>query len=392
MRAILQGLFWWGQSVQAPIAYMADVLNISHEKHVKIKIYNKAEQDFSFLASKKDWGLLAGALPPLAQEASVTPPRLMRLRTWCLRRIGLLLGGWVAGFLVTALSDRVWDIRIAGNEALTDTQVLDMLGDCGLEIGSAFSNLQTKAVARDVCLLSQELSYVSINRRGTVVYVHVMERNAPQNDEAHAGGCSNLVATADGVIEDLAVRQGTVLVHRGQVVKKGDLLVSGMREGADGTQLFHADGEVYGRVERRIEIVLPRNLPVNQEKMRRTVGFSYVFFGKTINIFANTGNLPPTYDTIYEKEQWYIGGEFRLPFYSLKTVAIVYEPEETTLADEALVSLAHRRMEEALQQMLREGELLCKKTYGHFTEEAYVLVCDISCLENIATSVEFDSR
>ena len=56
------------------------------------------------------------------------------------------------------------------------------------------------------------------------------------------------------------------------------------------------------------------------------------------------------------------------------------------------MSLAHRRMEEALQQMLREGELLCKKTYGHFTEEAYVLVCDISCLENIATSVEFDAR
>ncbi|MBQ8350957.1 MAG: sporulation protein YqfD [Clostridia bacterium] len=382
--------FLWSKRLILPVQHVAKILNYAREKHIKIRIYHQADNKTPVQISYNGWRALCEHFPFLLETESEDRgcvPFFIQQR----QRAGLLLGGVLAMLLFSFLGGRVWDVRISGNTYLSDAQILQELENAGFGEGAALSSLDTKAIAGDVLLASQDLSFVGINMRGTVAYVHVVERMQQEEEDSSVQG-SNLVAKTDAVIDTLSVKRGTIAVHRGQVVREGELLVSGITEGSDGSKLVRAEGEVFGRVSRRFEIVLPRNSTVRQTKQAQICSFSLVFWGKNINIYTNTGNLPPTYDTIYEIEQLYLGDNVRLPFGFARAVAVSYEEETTMLSDKELVDLAYARLEAELCLALKDGELLCKKIYGSFTEDSYTLICEAECLENIAKTVEFDAR
>ena len=383
--------FLWSKRFSLSARSFAAVLNYSREKRIKIKTYKKADDIIGVSVSHSGWLLLRAQFSFLQEMGEGQDSGVLPFLAGHKNRVGLLVGGIMALLLFCFLGGRVWDVRISGNTYLSDAQIAQELARVGLGEGQLLSELDTKAVARDAQLASQSLSFVGINVRGTVAYVHVIERKAQAGESGSREG-GNLIASSDAVIDSLAVRRGEIAVKRGQVVKKGDLLVSGITEGSGGSQITQAEGEVFARVSRRFEIVLPRLSTVQQEKQRQTVGLSLVFWGKNINIYTNAGNLPPTYDTIYEEERLYIGDGVRLPFGLCRTVAVSCANESLPLSDEELVFLAQRRLAAELALALKEGELLCKKTYGSFTEDSYVLVCEVECLENIAELVEFDAR
>jgi similar to stage IV sporulation protein len=379
----------WSKTVLLPIRIVPSVLNCARDNNVKIKTYRAADDKTKLCVSCGGWQLLCRELPALQELEDVQKSGLLPFLAQRKARAGLLVGALLSVLIGSFLGGRVWDVRVSGNTLLSDAQIVQELEKAGLGVGTPLTGLDTKAVARDVQLSSDRLAFVGINLRGTVAYVHVMESDVREEAQSYAGG--NLIAAFDAVIEDLAVRHGSVAVKRGQVVKKGDLLVSGITEGSGGNRLVCAEGEVMGRVQRRIEIVLPRKSCAQTKANRQNIGFDIIFFGKRINICANTGNLPPTYDTIYKIEQLYVGDRVRLPIGIGRTVAVSYIDEEVTLSDQELVSLACRRLEAELALALRQGELVSKKTYGSFTEDAYVLVCEIECLEDIARLVEFEA-
>ena len=147
---------------------------------------------------------------------------------------------------------------------------------------------------------------------------------------------------------------------------------------------------MYGRVQHRYTITVPRNSEIETISEEKLTGFSLIFFGKAINIYAGTGNLPSVYDTIYNQEQLYLFGNTRLPFGFVQTFGVVREKTGVSYGEDALVSLAMRRMEETLAAELGQAELLSRRFTGYFTDEAYVLICDVECIEDIAKTVEFD--
>lgn len=373
-----------------PACYYEAVWNALRDKRAFCKIRHVADGSISLNLSLSLWQTLQREQRAFITEAVVTEigpfPVLLRHR----RRVGLLLGALFAVGLFWLSTNRLWDIRITGNEFLSDKQITEELQQAGLTIGRSLSTIEARAIAEDVLLRSEKLSYISIHMRGNVAYVQVIERKAGENAEQLPDPC-NLTATDDAVIESLAVKRGTVMVKPGQVVKKGQLLVSGIEEGSEGSRFFAAQGEVYGRVKREFSVTIPLHEPPINGMTQAPVEFSLILWGKRINIYANTGNLPPTYDTIYEREWIYLGKDTPLPFGYARTVAAWPRQDEGLLSSESIVTLAYRRMQQQLTQALSDGELLNKKTYGEFTEEAYILRCEAECLINIAQRKEFEA-
>ncbi len=68
---------------------------------------------------------------------------------------------------------------------------------------------------------------MSAELRGTKLFLRLAETDMPlmQKEESVP---VHLVATADGIVESLVCRSGTPMVKIGDVVKKGDILVSGI--------------------------------------------------------------------------------------------------------------------------------------------------------------------
>lgn len=360
-------------------------INELRERRIDSWDYFLADDCFQLSTTAKGLMVLAERL---SKEGIAYEKKGLRAFLWKnKKRSGLFLGAVASALIFLSFSAVVWDVRIEGNERVSSTQILRELNEAGLCVGASIRHLDRRDIAGDVLLSTEDLSFVRINLHGTVAHVTVRERELISEEED--GGFSNLVASADATVESLAVSSGNPLVHSGQVVKKGELLVSGITEGLHGNRLVRAEGEIFGRVSRTFSVSVPSTVMVSNEKYSKTTVFSLLFFGKRINIYRNTGNLPDNYATIYHSKPFYLGDSLKLPFGIERSDLHVYEQIKKTLTQEEQVRLAYLRLQEELILLLQDKELLSKKVEGRFDGEEYVLTCTLETLENIACTQEF---
>ncbi|MBQ8175341.1 MAG: sporulation protein YqfD [Clostridia bacterium] len=364
-------------------------INLLRDKKMDSWDYFVADDTFFLSTTRGGAAVLAASLfenETLDAEAIGLLPSLWHARN----RVGLLLGALTSALIFLWLSSYVWDVRVEGNLRLSNEKVLEQLEEAGLSVGTPIRHLDQKQIAGDVLLASDELSFVRINMNGTVAHVTVRERDAAPDSEKKE--CANLVAKTDATVEILSVSAGNVQVHSGQVVKRGDILVSGITEGLHGSRLVRAKGEVYGRVERTFTITVPAEITVSEEEYTKTTAFSFLFFGKSINIYRNTGNLPASYATIYHGDAFYLGDSIKLPFGVERSILHAYTDRQKTLTEEEQVRLAYSRLGEQMLPYLQNAELLSKSMYGSFGKEGYTLTCALQTLENIALTQEFSAN
>ena len=365
-----------------------DVLNFALENKLNFWGYNKADQGFTLFLSHKGRTLLSRNEPLFRcvreERACGLFPFLFRHKG----RSGLAFGALVALFFLFATSNLVWDIRIEGNERYSTEHLRQSFSEHGLSIGTPISGFDRTDFASSYLRGSEELSFLAVNFRGSVAYVQVMERLDFSDDTPKTGG-ANLVASQDAVVESLSVTHGDPLVGAGTVVHAGQLLVSGVMQGAAGSSFVYAEGEIWGRVKHTLTVEVPLEQIEKNEIDLRLQALSLNFFGKEINIFTNAGNCGELYDTIYKKKSFYVTESCRLPVFVNLAYAATYAETGVRLSEGETVAYATRRMNESLSLFLRDKELLSKRLSGAFVGDTYVLTCEMECLENIAATQEF---
>ena len=369
--------------------YAERFLNFLLQNGIKSWGYNRAGGSFSFFVGVSSLALVRGEASRIG--ASVYEVVLHGLFPYCKQnrsRFGLLLGLLLSALLLYASSLVVWDVRISGNESLSFEEVRAELSAAGLDVGTHIGDFDRMRFSSELLSSSETLSFVGVNFHGTVAYVQVMERKTPEKEELPVGG-ANLIATADAVVESLAVVRGDPVVSRGDVVRAGDLLVSGVTEGAGGSHFVYAKGEILGRVAHEFTVVVPRMRRKTVESEEKIIGVSLNFFGKSINIYRDTGNLPTEYVTIYKETPMTAKGGVRLPFSLSVEYAILERCEDVPLSDADTVRYAEQAMKEKLGVAMQGKELLQKSVSGAFSSDSYTLTYRVITLENIARVSEF---
>ncbi len=280
----------------------------------------------------------------------------------------------------------VWDVRVAEGCGMDDDTVIAVLRENGFGVGSFMPRTDVDAVENAVMTASDEIGWISINVHGMIALVEVIPtKQTPEviGEETP----QNLVAATDALLTEIVVENGRSLVKRGQVVKKGDLLVSGVIAGSDKTQLVAATGKIYGRVERSFSVEIPLEIQEIDEIQAKNRKFTINFFGYDINIYRNTGNLPSKYDTIYEVEQISLPWGQPLPIFLKKEVAIISEERTRTLSESEAVRYAAEEMRAVLALALADADLISKKTTGSFYDGRYVLTVDTVIVTDIAEAI-----
>lgn len=365
-----------------------DVLNFARDNGENYWGYNKADDGFSLFLSHKGWVALSRNEAFLSfvreERACGLFPFLLRHKG----RAGLVLGALVSLLFLFATSNLVWDIRIEGNERYSSEHLRQTFSEYGLSVGTPISGFDRTGFASACLRGSKELSFLAVNFRGSVAYVQVMER-LDFSDAVPKTGGANLVASQDATIASLSVTRGDTLVSVGAVVREGQLLVSGVTQGAAGSRFVYAEGEVFGRVKHTLTVEIVRDQVERKESSHRLLALSLNFLGKEINIFTNAGNCGEICDTIYKKKSFYVTEACRLPISFTLTYAATHTETDMRLSEEETVAYAVRRMNEELCLFLRDKELLSKRLSGAFVGDTYVLTCEMECLENIAVTQEF---
>lgn len=304
-------------------------------------------------------------------------------------KIGALVALLFALIFIFFFNGKVWDIRIEGADPELLEKIREDLCEGGLYIGAAWKDIDTDSVEAKTLLASDAVSWLNINRRGTVAYVKVVKKeiNEPIPEPT---GYANVIAERDCIIEEITVKSGVPAVKVGESVKKGDLLISGIIPTELGGGFCYASGRVIGRYSDRIEITesdtQKKKIYVDEYVEKISVGF----LNFSINIFKNYRNYGEECDIIEEKSNFTFSNNKTLPLFLNKTVVREYDVKTVKLSDSDMVTLATDKMKMALLEYLSEKELVSISTDGDFFEGGYIMCSDLVCRAEIAKTQNFN--
>ena len=307
------------------------------------------------------------------------------------RRAGLWAGLLVGAILLWLSGQVVWDVRLEPNEAVDMEQLTAQLKESGLAVGTWLPSLETDAVESRLLLCSEDIAWVSINVRGTVAYVQVRELLKPSAQTVDEP--QNLVASCDGVVDSVRLLAGDAVVHAGELVRKGQLLISGVVDSADtGYRTAAASGEVWARTEHTLTVEVPRQVEQKVCVERRKGEILLFFFGKTIKVSKSTGIIEGNCDTIKEIKGLTLPGGTSLPISWQTTELVFYEMQTLSLDDAELERRAQTQLRQELLAATQGALLLSKEITSVLTEEGIRMVCQYTCVENIAVPLCFEEQ
>ena len=306
------------------------------------------------------------------------------------KRYGVMFALVCTLILLFLSSDRVWDVRIEGCEEDKKEMIENELSDCGFYVGSRWSKTDLGRIEVDVLSKSDSISWLNINRRGTVAYVKVVEKEV-HVDPPKKEGYSNVVATCDAVIEEITVMRGIPMVKAGDSVKKGDLLISGVIPGELGGGYCYAEGIVIGRVSDSVKVSVSNVREVKKEEKRKLSTLSVKIFGFSINIFKSYRNLDCECDTINNKSKLRFFGT-ELPITVQRKYYAPYKICGQKLSYDEMTAVASEKMYNQLNERLSDATLIRIGTEGEFLDSDYVMISDFVCLEKIGADLPFEVK
>lgn len=181
-------------------------------------------------------------------------PHHLLHRLW--GRKGLPVGFLLACLLLGQLSGRVWGIRVNGCEETDPQQVLAAAADYGIEVGGSMS-FDAHAASGAVMRRLPGVSWLSVNTRGCFVEIELREA-IPTPEPLHESGLSIIRAAREGQILSCEALAGELLVAPGDVVARGEMLVTGLLETSDGRYLFqNAEAKIMARTYRSFSAEFP---------------------------------------------------------------------------------------------------------------------------------------
>lgn len=223
----------------------------------KIQIWNikKTEKGYEFNISIDDFK----RLPSIAKKTKTRPYIINRMGfPFLIKQIkprkGLWTGGILFFVLLYVLSSYIWDIQISGQYTYTKEALIKYLRTIDVYSGMAKRNLSCPEVETAIREKYTDIGWVSAELRGTKLLIKIQETNMPSLYETDSTP-RHLVASRSGVVDSIMTRTGTPLVKKGDVVEKGDILISGIVEiyGDSGEILkkepVAADGDVVIKAE-----------------------------------------------------------------------------------------------------------------------------------------------
>lgn len=286
------------------------------------------------------------------------PDFLGRFRT----RYAFLIGLAFALCAVSFLSRFVLTVEVSGNQRVPTAVILSQLRRLGVRPGVYGPSLNRKQLVQEALLELEDLSWMAINLHGTRVEVVVRE-SIKQPERLDESGYFDIVSQADGVVIHLEPEQGEAAVQEGDVVAKGDVLISGMvtmepPQYSDMPTIqyrTHARGRVWARTWRVLTAVIPAEVEVKDYTGAEKSVWSVNFFGRRIKIFGNAGISWPKYDKMTTVRQAHLPGGQALPLTLVRETFQEYAPKRAAVDRDAAQALLEEQLQKRLTALIGEG-------------------------------------
>ncbi len=389
----LLGVKWlWGyRKVGCEKCHSVRLLNIMMREDISyFGLTGEDSGDISFFLLEKDYKILMSILDKNALKVySVYGRGLPFICKAHRNRIGIPVGLGIFFTLIFMSSLFVWDIKVVSSTDTPHNVIIANLETLGCYEGAFIPAIDFEDLCIDYVDKYTDFSWVSVNVRGTVAYVEIREKDL-YSEDAHTP--RNLIASYGGIIEDYSVYEGKSRVQPGNVVKRGDLLISGIVENKEGAaRLCRARGEVMATVDTTLEVTVPYNYKKQVYTGRSYESQQIKFFNMTFPFLSDNQPEDITCTHMSEINSAVLFERIELPLSIEKEVFREYTVRDLVYTSEEARNLAKRLMKEKFDTELTGAELITVKTSEEENDKGYTLTCEVKCRLDITKPAEIQT-
>ena len=300
------------------------------------------------------------------------------------RKIFLILLILVICLLVIC-SNYVWNIEVNGLNKISEQELIEQLEQCGLKVGTAKYKINTKQIISDIRLIRNDIAWIGITISGTNAQIEVVEATEKPEIIDDTNFC-NIISDKDCIITKINVQNGTAVAKKGELVKKGDLLVEGKIQGKYTDAIYvNSLAEIQGRVWYSKKTIANFNQTIEEQTGNQENKYEIKFNNFKINLYKTLSKFE-NYDTICDENKISIFSNFYLPIEIIKITNYEKEYKDVEYSEEELKNKLISELEEQLITEIGEGKNITDKYVNYKKNENGIeveLVYEV--LEDIGT-------
>ena len=382
--------------VRARSRFPERILNVCSARGIPLREPRfVGEEELAFSVDRRDWRRLRAACADLGAEAHIERVAGVPFFLGRLRRRYALLAGLAACVLLVALSSCfIWDFQVEGNGDVPREKILRVLAKNGVRRGTFAYSIRQHDLCNRALPELPELAWLTVNTRGCRATVVVRQR-VPKPEIANESAPTNVIATRDALVTAVRALDGEAKVLPGTMVRKGQLLISGVvdTDGVErpvvGTRWLAGKGTVEGRTWYELSTKIPLSFALKQPTGEESRSFAVLWGEKRAKLsIKGTGNLSTECDKIISRKQWTLPGGLVLPVTWVTETRIPYETVHMERSRESARELGSAALERYLASQLGEGGEIVSTRVADAVQGDWLLVTlSAECHEQIGKVV-----
>lgn len=331
-------------------------INLCCNKKIFIWDLKHVEDEYRFHISIKNFK----KLKPIAKKTGLVP-RILRKTGFPFmmhrhrKRKGFLIGAILCIIMVYIMSLFIWDISILGGSKYTPYAMIKFLNQNHIHTGILQKKINCQEIEEKIRLKYKDIGWVSAEIKGTRLIIKITETNMPAAAKVDIAP-SHMVATKDAIVKEIITRSGTPLVRPGDVVKKGDILVSGiLAVKSDFDEILRyqpvvADADIVCKSFYTYQDTFSMTYNDRIFTGKKKKGFYFGLSGKKLFLY-NPRNHYDKYDIIVNENALHITDSFYLPFLYGKITTREYTEVKKNYTQEEAINKANARLNRYFDQL-----------------------------------------
>lgn len=276
------------------------------------------------------------------------------------KRKGFFAGFLVCVIMVYIMSLYIWDINVLGGSKYTPEALIKFLAQNDIKSGIKKKKINGNRIEEEIRLAYEDIGWVSVEVKGTRLIIKITETNMPA-PKSFATAPSHIVATKNAVVKKIVTRTGTPMVKSGDVVRKGDILVSGIIDIMDDfggllekkSVVASADIVCESYYDYNDSFSLNHTIRLYTDEEKR--GFYITFLGRKLFLY-NPSISYDMYDIIVNENTLHLTNSFYLPFQYGTVATREYIEQKDKYSEEEAKDLAKSRLNRYFE-LLNENDV-----------------------------------
>lgn len=284
------------------------------------------------------------------------------------QRQAFLVGIILCIGLLFCYSAFIWDIHFEGNEKWTNETLLEFLETKNVAPAMPKRKVDCAQIVKDIRAQYNDIVWVSASIDGSRLRIRLKENEDTfQEKEADESLYpTDLVASEDGIITSMITRSGTPLVHVGDTVQKGDILVSGRVEVLNdakeviGYQYQKSDADIYADTQMVYQDSMPLTYQEKQYDPKKQRKAWYIKLGSRMISVGFTKTKDKTYESYTSEHRLKLGESFYLPLSYGEIYIKPYTAKTKKYIKEELQVHLTEKFNSFLEDLTEKGIQICK--------------------------------